>query len=152
MMNNANIDEKKNPDQKFPLEHSIFIMWKPEYNLGIPIIDEHHRGIVSIINSLHFGMQNKHSKDTLTPIVEMMKSYTRIHFQVEESFLEMTGFPNAKKHNDLHIELLSLLAQSGRNSMTDHDPSQFMALLKQWWINHICCEDLVYKNHFLTLK
>jgi hemerythrin len=128
------------------MEHNVFIVWNPEYNLGVPIIDEQHRGIVSVINSLHFGMQNNYDKDILSPIIDMMHDYTRIHFQIEESFLEKIDSPKAKRHNGLHRELSSKLADVGRNSMMDKDPYKFMDFLKNWWINHICSEDLIYRN------
>ena len=145
-------NEKNNETHRFFLEHNIFIVWKPEYNLGIPIIDEHHRGIVSIINSLHFGMQNNYVKDILSPIIDMMHDYVRIHFQTEENFLEKINFPNAKKHHELHLELSSKLSKLGRESIFDKDSHQFMAFLKQWWINHIRVEDLAFRDHLLKTK
>ena len=121
------------------LEHNLFIVWKPEYNIGIPIIDEQHRGIVTTINSLHFGMQNNYVRNMLNPIVDMMYDYTRIHFQIEEDFLEKIDFPHAKGHKDLHRELSIKLTDSGHRSTLYRDPHEFLGFLKQWWINHICC-------------
>ena len=131
------------------LEHSVFIIWKPEYNLGIPIIDEQHRGIVTIINSLHFGMQNDYVEEMLTSIIDMMYDYTNIHFRIEEDFLEKIDFPNAKKHHGLHRELSTQLNRAGRASFLGKDPYQFLGFLKQWWIDHICKEDLLFRNHIL---
>ncbi|MCL2008139.1 MAG: hemerythrin family protein [Treponema sp.] len=129
------------------LEHNVLIVWKPEYNLGIPIIDEHHRGIVSIVNSLHFGMQNNYVKEILSPIVDMMNDYSLIHFKIEEDFLEKIGFPNLKKHKELHQALFTNLKKLGRDSIFNKDSHEFMNFLKQWWINHIRVEDLAFKEH-----
>ena len=128
------------------LEHNIFIVWKPEYNLGIPIIDEQHRGIVTTINSLHYGMQNNYGRAMLAPIIDMMHDYTRIHFQIEESFQEQIDFPNAKKHHALHSELSAKLSSAGHRSVLDRDPYEFLDFLKEWWIHHICSEDLAFRN------
>ena len=132
-------------------EHNVFIVWKPEYDLGIPIIDEQHRGIVTIINSLHFEMQFAYTRDILTSIVDMMNDYTHIHFRLEESFLEKIDFPNANKHRDLHRDLTSKLSAAGRKSLIDGDPHAFMDFLKSWWINHICHEDLIYRDYLASL-
>ena len=139
-------------DEAYPImfEHNIFIVWNPEYNLGIPIIDEQHRGIVTIINSLHFEMRHNYTRDILSPIIEMMNDYTRIHFRVEENFLDMINFPNAKNHHELHHDLSVRLSDAGRKSSMDRDPYRFMEFLKSWWINHICHEDLVYKNYLIS--
>ena len=134
------------------LEHPIFIVWQAEYNLGIPIIDEQHRGIVSTINSLHFGTQNDFAKNMLQPITEMMYEYTRIHFEIEEVFLQKIDFPNAKKHHALHEELSASLKNTGQKSLLDRDPYEFLDFLKQWWINHICHEDLLFRNYFQASK
>ena len=133
-------------------EHNVFIVWKPEYNIGIPIIDEQHRGIVSTINSLYYGMHNNYIKEMLASIVGMMYDYTHIHFHIEEDFLEKIYFPNAKKHRELHQELTYQLAKMGRDSMLEKDSLKFLDFLKKWWINHICCEDLIFKNHVLSLQ
>ena len=131
------------------LEHNIFIVWKPEYDLGIPIIDEQHRGIVTTINSLYYGMQNYYAREMLAPIVDMIHDYTHIHFRIEEDFHEKCRFPYFNTHHELHRELTAKLLQVGRRSMLDKDPYQFMDFLKQWWIDHICNEDLLFHNYLL---
>ena len=140
----------QNETHRLFLEHNVLIVWKPEYNLGIPIIDEHHRGIVSIINSLHFGMQNNYIRDILNPIVEMMNDYSRIHFQTEEDFLEKVGFPNIKKHRELHQELSNRSKKLGKDSLMDKDSHYYMDFLKQWWINHIRVEDQTFKTYLFN--
>ena len=143
-------EEKKNEHHLNLLDHNVFIVWKPEYNLGIPIIDEQHRGIVTTINSLYFWMHNNYIKNLLPPIIDMMYDYTQIHFQIEENFLEMIDFPNAQKHHKLHHELSFELKSVGRKSMLDKNPYRFMDFLKEWWINHICCEDLIFRDYLLS--
>ena len=143
---------KKSDAYPVLFEHNIFIIWNPEYNLGIPIIDEQHRGIVTIINSLHFEMQRNNTKDILTSIIDMMNDYTHIHFFLEESFLEKIDFPNVKRHHELHRDLSFKLTDAGRKSMLDKDPYKFMDFLKSWWINHICSEDLAYRNYLISGK
>jgi hemerythrin len=145
-------DEKKKSEfHQIMLQHNVLIVWNPEYDLGIPIIDEQHRGIVSTINSLYFGMQNSYGKNMLSPIVDMMHDYTRIHFQIEESFLEKIDFPNAKKHHELHRELSYQLTDAGKSSMMDKDPYKFLVFLKNWWLIHIGNEDLIYRNYIISL-
>ncbi|MCL2083960.1 MAG: bacteriohemerythrin [Oscillospiraceae bacterium] len=131
------------------LEHNVFIVWKPEYNLGIPIIDEQHRGIVTTINSLYYGMQNYYIKEMLAPIVDMIHDYTHIHFKIEEDFHEKCRFPGFTAHQELHGKLTSKLLLVGRKSMLAGDPYQFMNFLKNWWIDHICNEDLLFRNYLL---
>ena len=129
------------------LTHNVFIVWKPEYNLGVQIIDEQHRGIVTTINSLYYGMQNNYFKEMLVPIIDMIHDYTHIHFRIEEDFMQKCHFPGADSHHRLHAELAAKLNQVGRKSMLDKDPYQFLDFLKKWWINHICNEDLMFRDY-----
>jgi hemerythrin len=127
--------------------HNVLIVWKPEYNLGIPIVDEQHRGIVTIINSLFYAMQNRHGDNILNPVNGMINEYTRIHFQIEEDFLEKCGYPKLKEHKEFHKELTDKLNSVGRKSLRLHDPTAFFNFLKEWWIDHICDKDRAFLNY-----
>ena len=129
------------------LMQSIFIVWKPEYDLGIPIIDEQHRGIVTIINSLYYGAQkSSFIKNIFSPTISMLRSYADIHFQTEEHFLEAIEYPGAADHSLLHQKYSSILAGIDRKSSVDKDPLKLMEFLKKWWLGHICEEDMQFKN------
>ena len=127
--------------------HNVLIVWKPEYNLGIPIVDEQHRGIVSTINSLYYAMQNKHGDEMLRPAIEMVTDYTRIHFEIEEDFLKKCGYPDLESHQELHKELTHAISAVGRKSLWDKDPNEFLDFLKTWWIDHICKKDSVFRDY-----
>jgi len=134
------------------LKHNLFIIWEDEYNLGIPIIDEHHRAIVSLINTLSYGILNNHAKKLLHPLSSMVLEYTRIHFRVEEEFLEEINFTDAQAHRALHCELLDKYRTTSTDFLHNRDPHEFMDFLRDWWINHICHEDLKYKEFLLTAE
>jgi hemerythrin len=140
-------DMKLDKTRENLFHHNVFIIWKPEYNLGIPIVDDQHRGIVSIINSLFYGMQNRHGEDLLIPVYGMIKEYTRIHFEIEENFLEKCSYPELGKHKEFHQELIDRLNKIGKESLRQHDPNEFFGFLKEWWINHICNEDRAFLNY-----
>ncbi len=142
--------ESRKEARHIMLDHNLFIVWEPRFNLGIPIIDEQHRGIVTTINSLHFGIRNHFIANTFAPIVQMMNDYTRIHFEVEEAFLETLNYSNTQKHREQHIELMEQLVYTGKQSLLNSDPAQFLDFLKGWWISHICCEDLQYRDFLVS--
>ena len=125
------------------------IVWKPEYDLGIHIIDEQHRGIVTVINCLYYEMQKKKGGSVLTPIFKIIYEYSHIHFTIEEEFLEKSDFPNAITHRALHSELIDTTSKVGKKSILNRDPYQFMDFLKKWWIDHICGEDRVFRDYLL---
>jgi hemerythrin len=141
-------DVKLDKIREILFNHHVLIVWKPEYNLGIPIVDEQHRGIVTIINSLFYGMQNKHGEDVLMPVHGMINDYTRIHFKTEEDFLEKCGYSELEEHKEFHRELIDKLNKVGKDSLRQHDPKEFFDFLKEWWINHICSKDRAFMDYF----
>jgi hemerythrin len=141
------VDTKLDKIRENLFTHNVLIVWKPEYNLGIPIVDEQHRGIVAIINSLFYSMQNKHGEDVLIPINGMVTDYTRIHFKIEEDFLEKCNYPKLKEHKEFHKELIDKLNMVGRKSLRQHDPKEFFDFLKEWWIDHICDKDRAFLEY-----
>ena len=143
-------DACKNEIRYRLFNHDLLIVWEPEYKLGIPIIDEQHRGILSTINSLHFGITDMHGVEMLRPVIEMVHDYTRIHFTVEEDFLTKYNYPRIKEHREMHAELISELDKVGRESLNHHAPLEFMEFLKKWWIDHICKEDREYLNYLMA--
>jgi hemerythrin len=134
------------------LEHNLFIVWKPEYNLGIHIIDEQHRGIVTTINSLFYAMQNKHGEKILESVVNMVTEYTHIHFDVEEDFLRKFGFTDFEKHHEWHSELRHALSSTENKSLWERNPQEFLDFLKNWWIDHICKKDRIFRDYIFSDK
>ena len=128
-------------------DNSVFIVWKSEYNIGIPIIDEQHRGIVSIINTLHYAIRNDYVHRMLVPIIDMLHSYTKTHFHIEEAIFAHSDFPEVSAHKALHKELSSKLTTVGLHSMMEKDAYKLMEFLKSWWIEHICEIDIRYRAY-----
>ena len=133
-------------------DHTIFIAWKPEYELGVVIIDEQHRGIVAAINSLHFAMHHGVGGSMLPHVVEMVKEYAKIHFRMEEEYHEKCGFPDSKQHHALHLSLLEETFAAGKSSVEMHDPRIFLTFMKEWWIKHICGADMAFKKHLTAMR
>ena len=149
MENNTNAKENNIDAPSALPTHNVFIVWKPEYDLGIPIIDEQHRGVVTIINSLYYGTQNSYIKNILSPTIDMLRSYADIHFQTEEHFLEAINYPGTADHRLLHQGYSSILAGIDRVGTAERDPHELMDFLKKWWLGHICEEDMQFKGFSL---
>lgn len=125
----------------------LLIVWHDDNNLGIPIIDEQHRGIVSVINTLYHAIRMKRGKEALAHAVNIMKDYSRLHFATEERMLEETGYPGLRGHKELHAELVVKALSVGTESLILGDPARFLHFLEEWWMNHINRHDRLYAPH-----
>lgn len=123
---------------------NLLIVWNESDNLGIPIIDEQHRCVVSTINSLYCFLRTKSAKKMLNPVINSIREYTKIHFYTEERILADTGYPHLLAHQELHAKLTAKALSVGNESILMGDPQAFLLFLKEWWLNHIRQQDRLY--------
>jgi len=95
---------------------------------------------------LHYGARSGYIKNIFSPTIGMLRNYADIHFQTEEHFLETIGYPGIAAHRLLHQGYIPKLAGIDRECSDDKDPHQLMDFLKNWWLGHICEEDMQFKN------
>ena len=133
-------------------DHSFLVAWDSEYELGIPIVDEQHRAIVAIINSLHCAMRNGFDEHMLEPAIGMAKEYAHVHFRTEEYFFEKYEFPDAGRHRALHDELVHTMFEVGQESVFNQDPDQFVQFLKNWLLEHILGKDRLFRDYLLEMR
>jgi hemerythrin len=136
------------------MKNILYISWTDKNNTGIKIIDEQHKGIVSLINTLHFSMIDIDSFDILEPIIKTISEYTKLHFITEEELLKQTKYPDSESHVQLHRNLQSKTTIVSKEAAEQNDPAILLKFLKEWWLDHICKEDSKYINfvsdHFST--
>ncbi len=126
---------------------NLLIVWTDINDTGIAIIDQQHRGIVSIINSLFFFIRHKQGKEVLAPTIAMIEQYTKIHFATEEKLLKTAKYPDYEAHKRLHDALISRSITIGNESRRSEDPTRYLMFLKNWWLDHINKHDQIYVDH-----
>lgn len=127
--------------------HNLYIVWEEGYNLGIPIIDEQHRAIVSTINTFHYFVTRGMTGTVLKPTLITLEQYTKTHFTTEEYILEQTEYPETINHKKLHIFLTSKMSEIALAVIPENDSDIVLKFLRKWWLNHIRVEDLKYTSH-----
>ena len=127
------------------MTHSLLISWSHKNEIGIPIIDEQHRGIVSLINSFGFSIQNgQQTEFYLNTIFTMIDGYTKLHFATEEEFFRLAEYDEAEKHKELHTALIRQSFAIASESIRLRDPNIYLQFLKKWWVTHISNCDPLY--------
>jgi len=130
------------------MENPLFVKWNERNNTGIALIDEQHRGIVSIINTFYYLMIHGKSNQMLYACIsDTLKNYSRIHFITEEAFLEESGYKDIEAHKKLHRHLSLEIEHVEYQGIRSNDPRPLLDFLKKWWIEHINEEDQVYAKH-----
>ena len=131
------------------MDSMLYIEWSDKNILGITIIDEQHRGIVTTINSFYYFIQKGCGRDAIKPTLNMLEQYTKLHFQTEEDLLEESGYrkfdePWLTRHINLHKELMRKTIDIALDPKACEDPHIALKFLKAWWLDHINVEDRQY--------
>ena len=111
--------------------------WKSEYESGNQLVDEQHKFLFSLINTLHNAMLTGQGKSVVNKIIHSLYEYVVVHFSTEEVYMLDHHYPHyfehCKKHDDLKRRLVEL----------DEDNVVTLSrFLTDWLINHIQHDDL----------
>jgi len=126
---------------------TLYIVWNDKYCVGVPIIDEQHRGIVSAINTLFEFIKQGQGQEALKPTFLVLEQYTHLHFKTEQRLLQEIKYPELEAHILLHKKLTDNTQRIERESIVNNNPDMVLAFLKEWWLGHINKEDRKYASY-----
>ena len=123
-----------------------FVSWDDSYSVGIRIIDDDHKKLLSLINNLQtavlYPTGEAFERQALTELVD----YTKYHFRREEEMMRDNGYPNFESHKQEHEQMIAKVGEF----MEDYERNQEGAIhgliqfLKSWLIGHINGTDQEY--------
>ncbi|TSC51938.1 MAG: hemerythrin [Parcubacteria group bacterium LiPW_41] len=79
------------------------IEWKPEYSVGIKLIDEQHQNFFRIVNNIFGLVEGKQeSHDNLKKAIFDLSDYALYHLTTEEEYFEKFDYPDSIHHKEIH--------------------------------------------------
>ena len=122
--------------------------WKAAYSVGVPLLDEHHKGLIALINRLSGEPPNS---DLMGWIFAELEAYTKDHFAAEEAMLKRAGYPGLKAHRGEHAAFerwLSAVRQTYAVGVASPGmlSETVNAFLRDWLVRHILGSDMAYKD------
>jgi hemerythrin-like metal-binding protein len=120
----------------------LFI-WKPSYDVGIAEIDHDHRVLVGLINELYEAMKEGHGYELLNQIMDKLLGYVATHFETEESFMRVSGYPEYEQHEQEHRRFAAMLRNMDQHRREGHSPTsiELMTFLCDWLRDHVTSVD-----------
>lgn len=122
------------------------IQWSDAYSVGVPELDEQHKGLIALINRLS---EEGHRSRLIAETLDALDRYAREHFGAEEALLRRLDDQHLEEHQRQHRafeEWLDASKQVYRFSATlDPFADTINAFLRNWLINHILKTDMAYK-------
>jgi len=124
-----------------------YVEWDDDYSVGVPLMDEQHKKLIMMINDLFQRSVSGSTSSSLTfaMAVKDAAEYTKIHFKIEETYLEKVGYPGLpeqkKQHETFMAEVLSTFEKYKKGEAM---PLDLVRFLKKWLLNHIAVMDKQY--------
>jgi hemerythrin len=72
------------------------LAWRPEFATNVPIIDDQHRVLITMLNDAGTNLTDRSPIEDYARIVQGLLSYAGYHFQTEESLMAEHGFDTVK--------------------------------------------------------
>jgi len=122
-------------------------VWSPEFSVGVGLLDEQHKRIISMINQLSSVKEVTTDSEMISDLITKMTQYSQKHLKYEEELLLQYRYPLFEEHKQDHryylkkIVAFTLAIPNGIPEV----PQEVSAFLNQWWQNHILNEDMKYK-------
>ena len=126
------------------------IAWSEELSVGIQEIDEQHKILVDLLNSLYRAIREHHGNEATITTLNELAEYTRIHFAVEESLMRVLDYPDYEEHKRHHEQLIDQINElQTKVASGKHASFELLHFLKNWLTRHILEEDMEYAPHML---
>ena len=120
------------------------LVWQPELNTGIDVIDQQHQRIVALINQL----ADAHTRQKQGAVLEELVDYTLSHFAFEEELLEESGYSFGPAHKRVHDMFVRRVGEYRMRFEAGEDiTSELKSMLARWLFNHIRGDDKAYAKH-----
>jgi len=125
------------------------MLWKDNYELGVPQIDAQHKELFKRVESFLQVLRSGDSWDEkvlkVNETLEFMKRYVVEHFRDEEEYQKSIDYPGYEAHKQIHNDMVNYVVEfSKQYEQSNNDEQliqQFGGKLLAWLINHVAAED-----------
>ena len=116
-----------------------FFAWSDDLSVGNTFIDNDHRHLIALLNTLNDAMSEGRGQDVLGIVLNDLIIYTHEHFKREEDVMVQIHYLEYPEHKEAHDrltnEVLALQKKytSGETKLT----VELLMFLSSWLFEHI---------------
>lgn len=113
----------------------LYLAWRQQHETGISILDEQHRAMLGMINSLYYSISMSKGMAMLQPTLRALEEMSHIHLSIVRSLSDETDFEEFRENALFQYELFLEAKNTAREVRCEQDVLFVVRLLKDWWTN-----------------
>ena len=120
-----------------------YLNWNPKYSVGSQAIDDEHREMIELINSLHDEIGDAADQESIDQFLGDIHAGISMHFALEERLMRDAHYAEYEAHKQDHEELLDEIRDIMDSCAGDRDRA-FETLEKRltdWFGRHFASFD-----------
>jgi hemerythrin len=129
------------------------ILWRNEMSVGNDLIDQDHRYLLCLFNSIELILSDKGLQEHLPFYLDQLLDYTKFHFDREEKIQLKSGYSGYFEHKMKHqqilqgLEELKAVLKKGKPDLKQ----DVLALIREWIVDHLVKVDKELTPHLSKL-
>ena len=128
------------------------IEWRPAMAVGDATVDADHQKLIELINGVESTLFAAGGRAALAAILDQLASYTKEHFDREESLMRQIGYSALEQHREAHRNLRlqfgtirTDIEAAKVESLPAEETERLIVLLRHWLLDHVFKEDMKLK-------
>jgi hemerythrin len=123
------------------------MQWNDEYATGIPEIDKQHRTLLEFITEFEDAFAGKMHWNAVQPLVVRARDFLKFHFAVEESLMQIVGYPELDGHRAEHLYVVDQFTLLENRVLRQDMRDELMPMMSVWLFNHIIESDKPFGHY-----
>ena len=126
-----------------------FVAWKDDYSVGIEMIDDDHKKLLTLINNLQTAVYYPTGEAFERQALKELVNYTEYHFEREEKMMLDNEYPDFEPHKRQHEEMIDKVHRFCEAYEKDREATieEMTGFLRTWLLEHINGTDQKYCAH-----
>ncbi|OHB77937.1 MAG: hypothetical protein A2Z25_12100 [Planctomycetes bacterium RBG_16_55_9] len=122
------------------------IEWNESYSVGVEELDEQHKRLFKMINTLFEAPATGMGPQSLSYLLADMREYASVHFSTEERYMSECAYPDTANHIRAHQYYRNQVNALCARNVTDKSqlPADMLRFLYEWLAEHILSCDKRY--------
>ena len=136
-----------------------FVSWENTYSIGIRIVDDQHKQLLILTNTLYdvccsHGHRHEVTHERFKETIQSTVDYAVMHFAMEEKLMDKTNYPGMANHKNEHKQFVYKVLKNVNDFKEGKTfvPNAFVRFLRDWILEHIAIEDKKLGEFIWQLK